>query len=106
MRSRFGLGGDLLEKLNAAHMKMFISGISKGKNDFAINEMERRHQRLARCLNSEDRSWSAVCKSMDAYIQRLGTSGRNNAPCDEYTLLKKKGHQVLLTFKRKSATSM
>ena len=78
-----------------------------GGDQFTLNDVvEKRHRRLARWLNSEDRSWDAVYKCMDAYVQRLGTSGKSNAPCEEYTLLKKKGHQILLAFKRKSTSRM
>ena len=67
-----------------------------------MSKIKRHHTRVARWLNAEERSWDVVYRSMDSYVQRIGTNEKASVPCEEYTLLQERGHQLLLTFKRNS----
>ena len=93
---RLGLSQARLRQLDS------MSGRENINDADDIGIIKSRHLRLARLLNEEDRCWDFVCKSMDSYIQRLGTSSKTCEPCEEYTLLNERGSQILIAFKRHS----
>ena len=102
--ARLGLSEDVLEELSMLPFDSENHEGGTGRRDLTDKNVGNSHRRLARLFSSEDRSWDSVYKSLDAYVQRLGTSGENTAPCEEYTLLQKEGQKMLLAFKRKSAS--